>query len=163
MPEGLSSPTERNVVIESGPDQGKRFLINMMSAFTGDRWARKLAAAASRAAARLPNDVMSAGPGAFAGISIAIFGQIEDSVREELFDELLKCVKIKRGGSAHPSEVLEYDFQDPFTLTRVREEAFDLNVNFIKAAVAQLSPLAAAASFLGGLLTPDTPPPEPST
>lgn len=150
--------TERDVIIESGPDKGKHFIIKLMSAYAGDRWARKLAAACGRSAAHIPEDVMRRGPGAFADMSIAIFGHIEENIREELFDQLMKCVKIKRTGIPSPNDVGEIDFLDPFTLNRVREEAFSLNINFIRAAVSQLSLLIAAASVMGTTLSPEPAP-----
>lgn len=158
MKDRVTPEREREIIIEDGPDKGKRFVINMMSAYTGDRWARKLGAACGRSAGRIPEAVISQGPGAFSDITIAIFGHIEENIREELFDELMKCVKIKRGGAPLPTDVIELDFDDPFTLQRVREEAFDLNVNFIKAAVSQLSQLAATTMFLGGILSLDRSP-----
>ncbi|MBF0865120.1 MAG: phage tail assembly chaperone [Gluconobacter potus] len=136
----------------SGEDAGKKFVITRMPAFAADKWARHLSKAVIQSTNKMSDAMldqavrkaMEEGILGIASMSMTIFANVDDEACDKAFDQLLQCVKIKRGQSELASPLLEADISDPQTLTDLRSEAFKLHVVFFKAAIFQSSPLAAA-------------------
>ncbi|MFT8326697.1 phage tail assembly chaperone [Gluconobacter oxydans] len=136
----------------SGEDAGKKFVITRMPAFAADKWARHLSKAVIQSTNKMSDAMldqavrkaMEEGILGIASMSMTIFANVDDEACDKAFDQLLQCVKIKRGKSELASPLLEADISDPQTLTDLRSEAFKLHVGFFKAAIFQSSPLAAA-------------------
>lgn len=130
-----------------GADKGKVFVITRMSAFQADQWARRLIKAIARTGKEVSEDHINMGILGLTGITLSIYGRLEDDITERSLNELLSCVKIIRDprlSNMPPMEIMEEDFEDPKTLQKIYEEAFKLNVDFLKAAASLISPLAAA-------------------
>ncbi|MFT8346601.1 phage tail assembly chaperone [Gluconobacter oxydans] len=136
----------------SGEDAGKKFVITRMPAFAADKWARHLSKAVIQSTNKMSDAMldqavrkaMEEGILGIASMSMTIFANVDDEACDRAFDQLLQCVKIKRGNSELASPLLEADISDPQTLTDLRTEAFNLHVGFFKAAIFQSSPLAAS-------------------
>ncbi|QCE32929.1 hypothetical protein FAI41_04595 [Acetobacteraceae bacterium] len=134
-------------LIEDGPDKGKIFIITRMSAFEADEWAADVIQALTKAGTKLHPSREQFGIAGLENLSIGIFANLEKEDRKKAYQDLLNCCQIKRDPKnplVQPTKILEVDIEDPKTLYRLRTKAFELHMDFIKAAACQVFHLAAA-------------------
>lgn len=147
----------KTVVIESGRDQGKSFLITEMAVTAADKWANKALLAMMRGGVDVGNinfgliadtilkkdergeedtapkiDPMG-GMLEIARISIAGLGNVTEEVGQELLDQLINdCVQvIPTGGSARQMLSIDDEIECPKTLWKLRKESFLLHIDFL--------------------------------
>lgn len=154
----MALKTQR-VIIESGRDAGKVFLITEMPLTQADRWANRVLCASASGGIGLQNvdfakimDVVSkeskddavesgreidvvGGILEMATLSISALGNIPADTAQELLEELIdKCVTAVPTGGL-PREMLDIDdeIEDLKTLWELRRAAFSLHIDFLTA------------------------------
>lgn len=140
----------KTVVIESGRDQGKSFLVTEMPVTKADKWANSALLAMMRGGVDvggvnfeligntlMPSDApkidVSGGMLELARISIAGLGNVTETVGQALLDQLIDdCIQIiPTGGSARPMLSVDDEIEDLKTLWTLRKEAFILHIDFL--------------------------------
>ena len=140
----------KTVVIESGRDNGKSFLVTEMPVTKADKWANTALLAMMRGGVDvggvnfdligntlMPSDApkidVSGGMLELARISIAGLGNVTETVGQALLDQLIEdCVQIvPTGGSARPMLSIDDEIEDLKTLWTLRKEAFILHIDFL--------------------------------
>lgn len=140
----------KTVVIESGRDQGKSFLVTEMPVTKADKWANTALLAMMRGGvdvggvnfdlignALMPSDApkidVSGGMLELARISIAGLGNVTEAVGQSLLDQLIEdCVQVvPTGGAARPMLSIDDEIEDLKTLWTLRKEAFILHIDFL--------------------------------
>lgn len=144
----------KEIAITEGSDEGKTFIVSQMPLLAGDRWANRAALAVMKSGVDvsalkgldgLDRGADFTGLLDIAGIINAVLkalGGMEESVAQELLDELVKVVKIKLpDGSSRPiiapTEYSDGDITSIGTLWKIRIEAIKVNLDFLKAGVTQ--------------------------
>ena len=104
----------KEVVIESGRDEGQKFLITEMPLLKADKWAQRALFALASGGVDAGTLDLSGGMLEMAKFAFAAIGNIDPQVGGDLLDELLECVQaIPSGGNArdlnslNPFEVRE--------------------------------------------------------
>ena len=140
----------KTVVIESGRDNGKSFLVTEMPVTKADKWANTALLAMMRGGVDvggvnfdligntlMPSDVpkidVSGGMLELARISIAGLGNVTETVGQSLLDQLIEdCVQVvPTGGAARPMLSIDDEIEDLKTLWTLRKEAFILHIDFL--------------------------------
>lgn len=140
----------KTVVIESGRDDGKSFLITEMPVTKADKWANTALLAMMRGGVDvggvnfdligntlMPSDApkidVSGGMLELARISIAGLGNVTETVGQALLDQLIEdCVQVvPTGGAARPMLSIDDEIEDLKTLWTLRKEAFILHIDFL--------------------------------
>ena len=140
----------KTVVIESGRDDGKSFLVTEMPVTKADKWANSALLAMMRggvdvggvnfdliANTLMPSDApkidVSGGMLELARISIAGLGNVTETVGQSLLDQLIEdCVQVvPTGGAARPMLSIDDEIEDLKTLWTLRKEAFILHIDFL--------------------------------
>lgn len=140
----------KTVVIESGRDEGKSFLVTEMPVTKADKWANSALLAMMRGGVDvggvnfeligntlMPSDApkidVSGGMLELARISIAGLGNVTETVGQALLDQLIDdCIQIiPTGGSARPMLSVDDEIEDLKTLWTLRKEAFILHIDFL--------------------------------
>jgi len=140
----------KTVVIESGRDNGKSFLVTEMPVTKADKWANTALLAMMRggvdvggvnfdliANTLMPSDApkidVSGGMLELARISIAGLGNVTETVGQSLLDQLIEdCVQVvPTGGAARPMLSIDDEIEDLKTLWTLRKEAFILHIDFL--------------------------------
>lgn len=140
----------KTVVIESGRDNGKSFLITEMPVTKADKWANTALLAMMRGGVDvggvnfdligntlMPSDApkidVSGGMLELARISIAGLGNVTETVGQSLLDQLIEdCVQVvPTGGAARPMLSIDDEIEDLKTLWTLRKEAFILHIDFL--------------------------------
>lgn len=140
----------KTVVIESGRDQGKSFLVTEMPVTKADKWANTALLAMMRGGVDvggvnfdligntlMPSDApkidLSGGMLELARISIAGLGNVTETVGQSLLDQLIEdCVQVvPTGGAARPMLSIDDEIEDLKTLWTLRKEAFILHIDFL--------------------------------
>jgi hypothetical protein len=140
----------KTVVIESGRDQGKSFLVTEMPVTKADKWANTALLAMMRGGVDvggvnfdligntlMPSDApkidVSGGMLELARISIAGLGNVTETVGQSLLDQLIEdCVQVvPTGGAARPMLSIDDEIEDLKTLWTLRKEAFILHIDFL--------------------------------
>ncbi len=121
----------KEVVIESGRDEGKKFLITEMPLLKADRWAQRALFALASGGVDAGTLDLSGGMLEMAKFAFAAIGNIDPQIGGELLDELLECVQaIPSGGNPRDLEI-ETDIQDLKTLYLLRKEALFIHIDFL--------------------------------
>lgn len=140
----------KTVVIESGRDNGKSFLVTEMPVTKADKWANTALLAMMRGGVDvggvnfeligntlMPSDApkidVSGGMLELARISIAGLGNVTETVGQSLLDQLIEdCVQVvPTGGAARPMLSIDDEIEDLKTLWTLRKEAFILHIDFL--------------------------------
>lgn len=140
----------KTVVIESGRDNGKSFLVTEMPVTKADKWANTALLAMMRGGVDvggvnfdligntlMPSDApkidVSGGMLELARISIAGLGNVTETVGQSLLDQLIEdCVQVvPTGGAARPMLSIDNEIEDLKTLWTLRKEAFILHIDFL--------------------------------
>jgi hypothetical protein len=140
----------KTVVIESGRDQGKSFLVTEMPVTKADKWANTALLAMMRGGVDvggvnfdligntlMPSDApkidVSGGMLELARISIAGLGNVTETVGQSLLDQLIEdCVQVvPTGGAARSMLSIDDEIEDLKTLWTLRKEAFILHIDFL--------------------------------
>ena len=140
----------KTVVIESGRDNGKSFLVTEMPVIKADKWANTALLAMMRGGVDvggvnfdligntlMPSDApkidVSGGMLELARISIAGLGNVTENVGQSLLDQLIEdCVQVvPTGGAARPMLSIDDEIEDLKTLWTLRKEAFILHIDFL--------------------------------
>lgn len=140
----------KTVVIESGRDDGKSFLVTEMPVTKADKWANTALLAMMRGGVDvggvnfglisntlMPSDAPKIDPVGgmleLARISIAGLGNMTEIVGQSLLDQLIEdCVQVvPTGGAARPMLSIDDEIEDLKTLWTLRKEAFILHIDFL--------------------------------
>lgn len=140
----------KTVVIESGRDNGKSFLVTEMPVTKADKWANTALLAMMRGGVDvggvnfdligntlMPSDApkidVSGGMLELARISIAGLGNVTETVGQALLDQLIEgCVQVvPTGGAARSMLSIDDEIEDLKTLWTLRKEAFILHIDFL--------------------------------
>ena len=140
----------KTVVIESGRDNGKSFLVTEMPVTKADKWANTALLAMMRGGVDvggvnfdligntlMPSDApkidVSGGMLELARISIAGLGNVTETVGQSLLDQLIEdCVQVvPTGGTARSMQSIDDEIEDLKTLWTLRKEAFILHIDFL--------------------------------
>lgn len=140
----------KTVVIESGRDNGKSFLITEMPITKADKWANTALLAMMRGGVDvsgvnfpliidtlIPSDAPKIDPVGgmleLARISIAGLGNMTETIGQSLLDQLIEdCVQVvPTGGAARPMLSIDDEIEDLKTLWTLRKEAFILHIDFL--------------------------------
>lgn len=129
---------EKTVVIESGRDAGKMFLIKELPASQVERWATRALFVMMNCGVEVPDNLLSAGLAGIAAIGIKSLTKVPYELAEPLFDEMMTCIAIvpdphqpsvKRGyGGVGP--MIEDDIEDVSTRLILRKAVFELHLDF---------------------------------
>lgn len=140
----------KTVVIESGRDDGKSFLVTEMPVTKADKWANTALLAMMRGGVDvggvnfdligntlMPSDApkidVSGGMLELARISIAGLGNVTETVGQSLLDQLIEdCVQVvPTGGAARSMLSIDDEIEDLKTLWTLRKEAFIIHIDFL--------------------------------
>ncbi|QCE34677.1 hypothetical protein FAI40_04550 [Acetobacteraceae bacterium] len=134
-------------LVEEGADKGKLFVITRMSAFAADEWARDIVRGLAAAGNKLLTSSIDLGVGSLANVSFALFGAMHKEDVDRALLLLRECCQIRRDARnplVEPTKILEVDIEDPQTIKNLYVKAFELHVDFLKAAAELISPIVAA-------------------
>ena len=142
----------KTLVIESGRDQGKSFLITEMPVTRADKWANTALLAMLRGGVDVGNvnfgliaDTLQKKEGdapeidsmggmlEIARVSIAGLGNVTEQVGQDLLEQLINdCVQvISSGGVVRSMLSIDEEIEDIKTLWMLRKEAFLLHIDFL--------------------------------
>lgn len=140
----------KTLVIESGRDQGKSFLITEMPVTRADKWANTALLAMLRGGVDVGNvnfgliaDTIGVGDAPkidpvggmleLARITIAGLGNVTETVGQELLDQLINdCAQvISSGGIVRQMLSIDDEIEDLKTLWMLRKESFLLHIDFL--------------------------------
>ena len=140
----------KTLVIESGRDEGKSFLITEMPVTRADKWANTALLAMLRGGVDVGGvnfgliaDTMGVGDAPkidpmggmleIARVSIAGLGNVTEQVGQDLLEQLINdCVQvISSGGVVRPMLSIDEEIEDIKTLWMLRKEAFLLHIDFL--------------------------------
>ena len=140
----------KTLVIESGRDQGKSFLITEMPVTRADKWANTALLAMLRGGVDDGNlnfgliaDTIGVGDAPkidpmggmleLARITIAGLGNVTETVGQELLDQLINdCAQvISSGGVVRQMLSIDDEIEDLKTLWMLRKESFLLHIDFL--------------------------------
>ena len=122
----------KEVVIESGRDADKRFLVTEMPLLKADKWAQRALFALASGGVDAGTLDLSGGMLEMAKFAFAAIGNIDPQVGGDLLDELLECVQIIPSGGNPRDFDVETEIQDLKTLYLLRKEALFLHIDFLK-------------------------------
>lgn len=140
----------KTLVIESGRDQGKSFLITEMPVTRADKWANTALLAMLRGGVDVGGvnfgliaDTIGVGDAPkidpmggmleLARITIAGLGNVTETVGQELLDQLINdCAQvISSGGVVRQMLSVDDEIEDLKTLWMLRKESFLLHIDFL--------------------------------
>lgn len=140
----------KTLVIDSGRDKGKSFLITEMPVTRADKWANTALLAMLRGGVDVGGvnfgliaDTMGVGGAPkidpmggmleIARVSIAGLGNVTEQVGQDLLEQLINdCVQvISSGGVVRPMLSIDEEIEDIKTLWMLRKEAFLLHIDFL--------------------------------
>lgn len=141
----------KTLVIESGRDQGKSFLITEMPVTRADKWANTALLAMLRGGVDVSDvnfplivDTITSKDDApkidpmggmleLARITIAGLGNVTETVGQELLDQLINdCAQvISSGGVVRQMLSIDDEIEDLKTLWMLRKESFLLHIDFL--------------------------------
>ena len=140
----------KTLVIDSGRDKGKSFLITEMPVTRADKWANTALLAMLRGGVDVGNvnfgliaDTISVGDAPkidpmggmleLARITIAGLGNVTETVGQELLDQLINdCAQvISSGGVVRQMLSIDDEIEDLKTLWMLRKESFLLHIDFL--------------------------------
>lgn len=140
----------KTLVIESGRDQGKSFLITEMPVTRADKWANTALLAMLRGGVDVGNvnfgliaDTIGVGDAPkidpmggmleLARITIAGLGNVTETVGQELLDQLINdCAQvISSGGVVRQMLSIDDEIEDLKTLWMLRKESLLLHIDFL--------------------------------
>jgi len=140
----------KTLVIESGRDQGKSFLITEMPVTRADKWANTALLAMLRGGVDVSDvnfgliaDTIGVGDAPkidpmggmleLARITIAGLGNVTETVGQELLDQLINdCAQvISSGGVVRQMLSIDDEIEDLKTLWMLRKESFLLHIDFL--------------------------------
>ena len=140
----------KTLVIESGRDQGKSFLITEMPVTRADKWANTALLAMLRGGVDVGGvnfgliaDTIGVGDAPkidpmggmleLARITIAGLGNVTETVGQELLDQLIDdCAQIiSSGGVVRQMLSIDDEIEDLKTLWMLRKESFLLHIDFL--------------------------------
>lgn len=126
----------KDLVIASGRDKGKTFVITEMSVIDADRWANRALLAMMRGGVDVGNvdfsNVDSAG-GMLELVKVAItgLGNMEEVIAVDLLNELLDCAKFVPSSGTPREIIIESDIESMATLWSIRKEALMIHIDFL--------------------------------
>jgi hypothetical protein len=129
---------EKTVVIESGRDKGKMFLIKELPASQVERWATRALFVMMNCGVEIPDNLLSAGLAGIAAVGIKSLTKVPYEQAEPLFDEMMTCIAIvpdprqplvKRGYEG-VGPMIEDDIEDVTTRLVLRKAVFELHMDF---------------------------------
>ena len=140
----------KTLLIDSGRDQGKSFLITEMPVTRADKWANTALLAMLRGGVDVGNvnfgliaDTIGVGDAPkidpmggmleLARITIAGLGNVTETVGQELLDQLINdCAQvISSGGVVRQMLSVDDEIEDLKTLWMLRKESFLLHIDFL--------------------------------
>ena len=140
----------KTLVIDSGRDEGKSFLITEMPVTRADKWANTALLAMLRGGVDVGNvnfgliaDTIGVGDAPkidpmggmleLARITIAGLGNVTETVGQELLDQLINdCAQvISSGGVVRQMLSVDDEIEDLKTLWMLRKESFLLHIDFL--------------------------------
>ena len=142
----------KTLVIDSGRDEGKSFLITEMPVTRADKWANTALLAMLRGGVDIggvdfgliadtlqkkegdaPKIDPMGGMLEIARVSIAGLGNVTEQVGQDLLEQLINdCVQvISSGGVVRPMLSIDEEIEDIKTLWMLRKEAFLLHIDFL--------------------------------
>ena len=140
----------KTLVIDSGRDEGKSFLITEMPVTRADKWANTALLAMLRGGVDVGNvnfgliaDTIGVGDAPkidpmggmleLARITIAGLGNVTETVGQELLDQLIDdCAQvISSGGVVRQMLSIDDEIEDLKTLWMLRKESFLLHIDFL--------------------------------
>lgn len=121
----------KEVVIKSGRDADKRFLVTEMPLLKADKWAQRALFALASGGVDAGTLDLSGGMLEMAKFAFAAIGNIDPQVGGDLLDELLECVQIIPSGGNPRDFDVETEIQDLKTLYLLRKEALFLHIDFL--------------------------------
>lgn len=133
---------EKTVVIESGRDKGKMFVIRELPASQVERWATRALFVMMNCGVEVPDNLLSAGLAGIAAVGIKSLTKVPYEQAEPLFDEMMTCIAIvpdprqplvKRGYEG-VGAMIEDDIEDVTTRLILRKAVFELHMSFFTGA-----------------------------
>ena len=121
----------KEVVIKTGRDADKRFLVTEMPLLKADKWAQRALFALASGGVDAGTLDLSGGMLEMAKFAFAAIGNIDPQVGGDLLDELLECVQIIPSGGNPRDFDVETEIQDLKTLYLLRKEALFLHIDFL--------------------------------
>lgn len=116
---------------EGSRDKGKVFLLTEMPAMRGEKWAVKAFMSLARSGVDIPDNVMSGGMAALAGVALSAFSSASWFDIEPLIDEMWnECVRISE--QTGPRHVTSDDLEEISTILLLRKEALELHLGFFE-------------------------------
>ena len=122
----------KEVVIEGGRDEGKKFLITEMSLLKADKWAQRALFALASGGVDAGTLDLSGGMLEMAKFAFSAIGNMDPLIGGDLLDELLECVKVIPSGGHSRDLDIELDIQDLKTLWLLRKDALSIHIDFLK-------------------------------
>lgn len=128
----------KTIIIESGRDKGKKFLLTEMPVAQIDNWAMRLLLALMSDGIDVPSHDPQGGMLSLAKTAFETLGKLPHDITIPLLNELLGCVEIiPDGGKPRPLALDLNDVQDFTTLWKLRKEVFQLHIDFLLPAIGQ--------------------------
>ncbi|SPL70864.1 phage tail assembly chaperone [Acinetobacter stercoris] len=123
----------KDIEIQSGRDQGKKFRITEMPVLQADRWAMRAIFALTKAGVNIQGVDPKAGMLEMAKVASSALSGLDTEEGIGLLDELLECVKIIPGGGEPREPEWDDDLEDFKSLFILRKEALMLHLDFLAA------------------------------
>lgn len=121
----------KKVVIESGEDKGKVFVISRMPAVKGDRFMMRLLHGLAKGGINVGETKEAIGLLGINQLTVSLIGSLSEELFLELMDEILQYVKyVPKGGEARPLD-LDVDIEDMFTLSTLRMKFVEAQTDFL--------------------------------
>lgn len=121
----------KEVLIESGRDEGKKFLVTEMPLLKADRWAQRALLALAGGGVDATSLDMNGGMLEMAKFAFKSIGGIDPETGAALLDELLECVQIVPSGGTPREIEFDSDIEDLQTLWVLRKESLFLHTSFL--------------------------------
>lgn len=125
------SKTKR-IIIESGGDKGKTFIVRRMPAVKGDRFMMRLLHGLAERGLDISESQRVLGMLGINQLTINLIGTLKEDLFLELMDEVLEYVDIVPNGGEARSVEVDIDIQDIFTFSKLRMAFIDVHTDFLK-------------------------------
>lgn len=128
---------QNRVVIDSGRDKGKVFIIDEAPIAKQEDFAMRFIFAAMNSGMSIPDEVAGMGISGLIGLGFAGFMKIPYEMAKPLFAEMMTCVSYqvdpRKPETARPL-MFDGDVEDLTTMFKLRKEVWDIHTSFIKTA-----------------------------
>lgn len=133
-------------IAADGRDQGKRFLIEEMSAARSEEWAARALFAAMSCGVEVPDEILESGFAGVAALGIKSLSKVPFELAKPLFDEMMTCVRYEfaSGSDAGVRPLIENDIEEVSTRLKLRKAVLMLHMDAFIAAAQSMQALGAA-------------------